>query len=342
MRRRRSRRHIARLARRQDVDGLARVLASRDVVKDRDGLMLDLAVPTRVQALEVLAQIEDDRAAGVAADALGDPDPRVRLVAVQALERCDPDGRYDATLAEALVRWDADGQSVEHAAAVEWLRQRSSPAQVALLVDGLLGAGPGRAIRPADQQAIAAIAVGHGAELRALCRRLVDDLAPDGDPRTERILVALGQPAVEPLVGALRGPGTLRAIGVLTDLRPTRAVEPLVSLVGDDDDPDVRAAAARALGAIRDPQASEALLRASLDSDSAVRDAAQVALEQLGTAGILAGLAAFVAPLVGRIEQLEAAQREAPQLPRAPDEAQPANDGTRRSALGGLRRALGR
>ena len=316
MPRRRVRRSVARLARRGDLDRLGKVLEERDLVKDRDGRMLDLAAPRRVEALEALAAIDDDRAGDLLVAGLGDPEPRVRLAAVEALGRSGRE--QDAELVAALVRWQADIQTEERRAALALLRDQERPELAVALADGLLQAGQGRAVTLADQEAIAALKPAGAPGVEALCGRLIDRLGDDG-VRAQRLLESLGEPAAEPLIGALEGPHRVAAVTALGTMRSARAVEALTGLVADTDS-DTRAAAARALGEIRDPQAAEALLHLSLDTSPEVRDAAQEALERLGVAGLLAGFAAFVAPLVGRIERLEAARpeparQEAAQLP---------------------------
>jgi HEAT repeat protein len=83
-------------------------------------------------------------------------------------------------------------------------------------------------------------------------------------------------------------------------------VPPLVALL-DHEDPAVRAASARVLAAVRDPQAAEPLMRASGDPDGDVRDAAQDALNRLGMMGVVFGVAQLLQPLTERVEGLERA-----------------------------------
>jgi HEAT repeat protein len=67
-------------------------------------------------------------------------------------------------------------------------------------------------------------------------------------------------------------------------------------------DTAVRAAAARALGEIRDVGAAEALIRASRDPDAAVRDAALDALD--GMRSVVAALGAAALSVEGRDRRL--------------------------------------
>src|SRR5438067_1202994 len=61
-------------------------------------------------------------------------------------------------------------------------------------------------------------------------------------------------------------------------------------------DPDVRASAATAAGKLNHTQAVPALLSATQDQEQAVRDAASQALDRMGTAAVIAGLAALTSP----------------------------------------------
>jgi HEAT repeat protein len=71
----------------------------------------------------------------------------------------------------------------------------------------------------------------------------------------------------------------------------------LIELLSDED-AAARAAAARALGDIRDPRAVEGLLRASTDDEFVVREASIEALDRLGSAAVVFAIAAFVQPLL--------------------------------------------
>ena len=62
----------------------------------------------------------------------------------------------------------------------------------------------------------------------------------------------------------------------------------------------MRAAAAAALGALRDTGAVEPLLEATRDPDFTVRESAGAALDQLGTAAVMVGISALMRPALER------------------------------------------
>lgn len=102
-------------------------------------------------------------------------------------------------------------------------------------------------------------------------------------------LASMGTPAIAPLTNALdNGNASVRrnaawAIGELTNMRGgerANAVPRLVSLLGDVDE-WVRAAAARALGEIRDERTADKLIAALADGASRVRETAAWALSEM-------------------------------------------------------------
>jgi HEAT repeat protein len=117
--------------------------------------------------------------------------------------------------------------------------------------------------------------------------------APD---LTERVLayqvVATTDPGIakEELIKALRsGERTirLRALLGLGALGASDTVPDVVRVLKEDPDPDLRAAAARALGAIGDPLASLALINALSSEFSPVREQAVLALVKIGESDLV-------------------------------------------------------
>lgn len=99
-------------------------------------------------------------------------------------------------------------------------------------------------------------------------------------------LVDIGPEAVRPLVDALQNPpmtlrGRSAAAEALGRIGDTRAVEPLLTLLGDRGT-SVRQAAAEALGRLGDTRAVQPLVSALADHHGDVRTAAAEALRQLG------------------------------------------------------------
>ena len=98
-------------------------------------------------------------------------------------------------------------------------------------------------------------------------------------------IVAIGAPAVDPLIAALRNDidpiarwASAEALGRIGD---GRAVDPLIAALASDGHADVRWHAADSLGTLGDVKAIPALIAAKNDKDSWVRDFAKKSLETL-------------------------------------------------------------
>jgi hypothetical protein len=106
---------------------------------------------------------------------------------------------------------------------------------------------------------------------------------PEGKARAERGLIAIGKPAVEPLIKLLRDEDSDIRYGaafLLWDLRDVRSVEPFIRLLSDKDD-SVRRLAATVLGGLNDPRAVEPLIRSLGDENEEVRSRAASSLGEL-------------------------------------------------------------
>jgi len=109
----------------------------------------------------------------------------------------------------------------------------------------------------------------------------------------EYALGRAGEPAIQPLVAALddenpdvrrRAAYALNGIDSSKDLHEkvaAHALEPLIALLQEDEEPSVRAAAAHALHRTTDARVLEPLLRALGDEDATVREKAAMALEHI-------------------------------------------------------------
>ncbi len=98
-----------------------------------------------------------------------------------------------------------------------------------------------------------------------------------------KALVNIGEPAVEPLIEALKdGNANFRymAAEALEEIGDRRAVEPLIEALKDKDF-TVRGMAASALGNIKDARAVEPLIKALKDEGRTVRSSAAEALEKI-------------------------------------------------------------
>ena len=101
-------------------------------------------------------------------------------------------------------------------------------------------------------------------------------------------LVEIGEPAIEPLVAALKDKNQeVRALvtsalrEILRKTKDPRAPEPLIATLNHEHD-DVRRRAASLLGIIGDPRAVEPLIDALSDEDDEVRASAAEALGRIG------------------------------------------------------------
>lgn len=268
-------------------------------------------------AAEILGKLGDTQAVQPLIKALEDRDGSVRLAAIAALGRlADPQAvepltqflqsrsraEEEADAAARSLRWfdrdvatpplmDALSRSWDPDAS-RYLRHRYASVCWAL---GELGseqavARLGEALRHQDSAAAAAIAlVKIGTPGAARAARVYLDPGPEGArgdlglvKQAIEILVAIGQPALEPLLVALRKmpsltPGAAVALGMLAD---PEAVEPLITALEDKRE-DVRIAAAGALGRIADPRAAEPLARLLADKSHHVRQAAIQSLAQV-------------------------------------------------------------
>ena len=126
--------------------------------------------------------------------------------------------------------------------------------------------------------------------LVAIGQPAVDPLIASLDSENDNIrsgaedaLDALGEPSLAQLVTILKNRfGDVRcwAVGKLKDLADVQAVEPLIACL-QDNEPIVRAYTAQALGALKDARATEPLIECLKDEDQMVRRDAAYALYQL-------------------------------------------------------------
>ena len=96
-----------------------------------------------------------------------------------------------------------------------------------------------------------------------------------------RVLEAIGVPAVDPLVEALNNKDRnirLRAVGILGQIKDTRAVEPLIALLKDADDEDIRERVIWALGELRDTRSTSHLVGFLANENEDIRQKAAEAL----------------------------------------------------------------
>ena len=244
---------------------LVLALADRDL---RDAAMQALAM-IGASAAETLALLAPDLESSLRADAyallprLGPAasDPRVQAVLAEALD--DESGEAAAAAANAL---GEVGDREALAPLLRALAREEAVAHAAADALGRLGA------RHYDEVRVLVHSRGlHGADASYLCRALGACGRADDAPFLRQ---ALGADAA-----AVRRAGA----EALAQLPPTVEVDEALTFALADESVDVRASAARALGAHRSQGAADALLRAALEGEPLVRAAAGRALGQVAT-----------------------------------------------------------
>jgi HEAT repeat protein len=139
-----------------------------------------------------------------------------------------------------------------------------------------------RALRHEDRdiRRHAVQALGEFADARAVEALIVAVQDPDLEVAAQEALSRMGAPAVEPLVRLIREKGrSTRAAGALSEIRDPKATEPLLALLGDDDQL-VRTSAVWALGKVGDRRAVPTLCDSLRDPDLA--DVSAHALARIG------------------------------------------------------------
>jgi HEAT repeat protein len=281
------------MERHADVEGLRRVLMKRDLLKDTGGAFVDIAFARRLDAVGALGRLGDDDAVDALAHALHDIDPRVRAAALDAAGDA-PHPAFLERLAAAAAGWRGDGLHALRGRALAILTCTRKPDLGALYAEALLDLTGDEEIDADDEDAVRRLldADPSGAAPAAMAWRLIPEILGDERRREHAatLMVALGKDAVEPLLAALRDdelrPAATRVLGRLRD---PRSVPLLTELLRNGDLAD-RVAAADALGDVRDPRTADDLLRAAFAEEVEARDAALGALDRLGSAGVVAAV----------------------------------------------------
>lgn len=298
-----------RLAQKGKVAGLARALSYEDLTSHRDRPPVDLGAPVRARAAEALARFEGADIDDLLLQALRDPEEQVRSAAIRAFRARGGSQGINALLS-AVVQWtgpELERSRSEALEALAGLRARDVPRRAA----NELIARP-EDLGEADLAILPRLARAVGDDLvRVTIEVLVTHLG-EGPvaARARKLLIPFAPDCVDPLVGALADPARRRdAALTLGSIHDSRAVDPLCDLVLDGAEPAEREAAAWALGEIRDPGAVEALLRATRDSDYAVRNEAIAGFDKLGNAAITIAIGGMMQ------RALEAAPAREPEPP---------------------------
>ena len=329
----RGRPNVSRMARRGRVDDLRAALRHDEPA-------------VRAEAATALSKFDGSTVAADLTGALGDSDPDVRLAAMRSLETT---GLHDPSQVEQLMRSviERGPAAADVAASAIKLLVASVPEQNAeYLADRLLDPSappPDEGHRASLDLFLTTDARGPAAR-EAVVDMLLARIQHDGDETQARVDALLGwvaDDAGEKVLGALENgavsPTLLRAAGRFGD---ARAVGPVVRAL-EDPNAEMREAAAHAAHALNHTRAVPALLNATQDDVQAVRNAATAALDRMGTAAVIAGLAAVVdaqaaqlasgadGPATPEVLRTKVAQalEEAPQAPQdAPSEPEPTSD----------------
>jgi HEAT repeat protein len=293
-----------------DIESLRALLDHADAPEDADDGAWDRRAPVRAEAAAALATLDGPGVKEGLAHALWDPNREVRTAALDGMAaRSSPvavgpllgalaEWPYPAEYAamekalEILVRWAPEGgaegfvQGISHPAAPELDKCHRD------VLTALVAADP-----RGEEAAAARIADN-------LAGQLAESEGEEHAARIGELLAWLGPPAGDSILTALAGdspsPGVVRLAG---QLRDARAVDRLVALLGASD-AATRAEAAAALGHLNDTRAVQALIGATQDPEQEVRDAASDALDEMGIAAVIIGVASVLRETVR--EQLAA------------------------------------
>jgi hypothetical protein len=288
-------------AKADEVDGLVEASQYQDDTRG-DGIPSDAGAPIREEA--ALAgdegSHEEDREAIVnrLTDALTDPADHVRCGAARALYRLGE----SRALAEAVATLPYD-EGRARSIAVRGLVALRHPGSSAALADALIHRDDERPLGKEDTDLVAtlidreATAGGADAVVELAAMGLRDERSIVAS-RAEELLERLAPASRDRLIEELEnGSGSYRAGLILGRMKEPRALELLIAALGHPD-PLVRSESCAALGELRDPAAAEPLLIATRDREYDVRIRASEALDRLGTAAIVVGVASLLRPLI--------------------------------------------
>jgi HEAT repeat protein len=310
---------VKRLRRKKNVEKLATATRYRDRFADRNGRVIDLGIPIRIQALQALGTIEDPAAVEPILEALEDDSRDVRLTALHLLRTRQEPGVADG-VASVAAAWAGD--EAARGGALEVLAEVAGDKAAEHLAPALILHREG-SLELQDRELLEE-RIQHAETREHVVERAVEALGGETDSPTRdracQVLTWQGDASFDPLMRLLsRAPSGdvgLRCMvcATLGTLHDARAVEALASMLEDESDPPVRRAAARALGEIRSPLAVQALTKATLDDDYFVRVGAIEALDRLGNAGVVWGLAGLLRPLLP-LRRLDGDRGDRPALP---------------------------
>jgi pimeloyl-ACP methyl ester carboxylesterase len=264
--------------------GLINALRFQDLVADENGELVDLGTSRRRDAVVKLGYLDGRQIADALTDsAMKDGDPLVRQLAGIALARI-----LSRSYQRMLTMGSADPRPT--------VRQ----SEESLIGPGEVGR---RFLLVADDDLIdehrqlllsvfgATSEEGLGSVIVEQLAETLDDPSPSVIDRAIGLIARHASGPLDPLIGALEDPArTAAAARALGEVRDNRALGVLIAHLSAPDKA-VRRACVWALGEISDSRAVTALVSATSDDAYEVRSEALRALEKLGAVGVIGGVA---------------------------------------------------
>jgi HEAT repeat protein len=244
----------------------------------------------RAQCATLLGELGGEAAAGHLEIGIGDSEPSVRAAAVRAVGSVGGKGAL-ARMASVARDPAPEVRAALAAALGTWARPEGLGLLLPLFRDE---AGFVRAA------AVEAVANMPGPEAIGPLVSLLSDEEIEGPPLA-RALVAIGAPAVEPLIDTLAGGDmgvrSSRVLEALGGLRDRRATPAVLAFLQAEERPELRADAIRALGSLGDPAAVPPLIdiAAAPYENIAILEPAIDSLGQLQDARATPALASLLA-----------------------------------------------
>ncbi|MBV9213154.1 MAG: HEAT repeat domain-containing protein [Actinobacteria bacterium] len=288
--------NVEKLARKGNIEGLVRALRYEDIVRDREGRLIDLGATVRAAAARSLALLDSPKATNALVQALSDPLEAVRMAAIRGLREHGGNNAAERLMA-AVAGWTRPEYAAAREDALEAVMVLEHPETLRLTTGAMMMRDT-----ELDDRDLAVVRRLAGATSDADVRATIGDLVgrlreSSANERTRRVLITLAPHSVDALIEALDDKRTRRdAALALGPIHDSRAVPALSSMLLDSAADDVRAAAAWALGEIRHPSAIEALLVATGDDDYDVRTAAADSFDKLGNAAIALAMNVIARP----------------------------------------------
>ena len=300
------------------MEGLRAALGYDTSSGTEDGTVWTLPAQSRAEAAAALATFDGAVVEDGLAHALMDPDARVRATALDRISQRENPVAVEALL-EGIILWSYsdDYEALEKALAtlVGWAPPGIAYTYVSML---LAPEAPDLDDRHEDifGALVGADPAGEAAETQ-IAEQLVTWLdEPNTPAQTERIHKMLGwlgdsgaDAVLRRLESGTAGAAVVRAAGSVHD---SRAVEPLIAMLGSSDVP-TRAAGAAALGDLNDTRAVQALTAATQDPSHVVRAAASEALNTMGVAAVIVGVATVMRETLRELGTGEGAASAAPE-----------------------------